>query len=464
MPLCLSNKLKGALLIKYEKRFVMQVSVETTSNLERRLTITIETDKINTAVNARIKKVAPQVNLNGFRKGKVPLSVVKQNYGPGIRQEVLGEMMSESFGEAVMQEKLRPAGQPQVEPQEVDPGKDFSFTATFEIYPEFSLSSLSGVEIKKPQTEINDTDTDVDEMIETLRKQQAEFEETDAASQDGDQLNIDFEGFKGDEAFEGGTAQGSDLVLGSDSMIPGFETGLVGLKAGDEKSLELSFPEDYHAEDLKGQAVVFNVKVNTVKSQKLPEIDDAFIARFGVEEGGVEALKAEVKKNMGRELTQALKNRIKTQVMDAVLEKNDIQVPQSLVDQEISVMRQQMLQQFGGQAKEMNFDESLLPAELFQEQAERRVTLGLLLSKAVEEKKLTAEDDKVRAAIEEIASAYETSDEVIDYYYNNEQQLGQVKALVLEDLVVETLMADATVSDEILSYEDLMKTQQKNAM
>lgn len=437
----------------------MQVSVETTSNLERRLTITIEADKINTAVNARIKKVAPQVNLNGFRKGKVPFSVVKQNYGPGIRQEVLGEMMSECFGEAVTQEKLRPAGQPAVEPQEVDPGKDFSFTATFEIYPEFSLASLDGAEIKKPQTDINDSD--VDDMIETLRKQQAEFEETDAASQNGDQLNIDFEGFKAGEVFDGGTAQGSDLVLGSNSMIPGFEDGLVGAKAGDEKTLELTFPEDYHSEDLKGQAVEFKVKVNTVKSQTLPEIDDEFIAKFGVKEGGVEALKAEVKKNMGRELTQALKNRVKTQVMDAVLEKNEIQIPKALLDQEISVMRKQMLQQFGGQAQEMNFDESLLPAELFQEQAERRVTLGLLLSKAVEEKKLTAEDDKVRAAVEEIASSYETSEEVIEYYYSNEQQLDQVKALVLEDLVVETLMADATVSDESLSYEDLMKTQQQ---
>jgi trigger factor len=437
----------------------MQVSVETTSNLERRLTITIEADKINTAVDARIKKVAPQVNLNGFRKGKVPFSVVKQNYGPGIRQEVLGEMMSESFGEAVTQENLRPAGQPQVEPQEIDPKKDFAFTATFEIYPEFSLASLAGAEIKKPLTAIGDQD--VDDMIETLRKQQASFDDAEGAAAEGDQLNIDFEGFKGDEAFEGGTAQGSDLVLGSGSMIPGFEDGLVGAQAGDEKSLNLTFPDDYHAEDLKGQAVVFNVKVNSVKTQVLPEIDEAFIEKFGVKEGGVEALKAEVKKNMGRELTQALKNRVKTQVMDAVLEKNDIQVPQALVDQEISVMRQQMMQQFGGQAQEMNFDESLLPAELFQEQAERRVTLGLLLSKAVEEKELTAEDDKVRAAIEEIASAYETSDDVIEYYYNNEQQLGQVKALVLEDLVVETLMADATVSDESLSYEELMKTQQQ---
>ncbi len=437
----------------------MQVSVETTSNLERRLTITLPADSVNTAVDARIKQVAPQVNLNGFRKGKVPFRVVKQNYGAGIRQEVLGEMMSESFGKAVEQEKLRPAGQPAVEPQEIDPAKDFTFTATFEVYPEFGLNSLKDVEIKKPVTEISGAD--VDDMIETLRKQQATFEESDKAAEDGDQLDIDFEGFKDGEAFEGGAAQGSSLVLGSKSMIPGFEDGLLGAKAGDEKELNLSFPDDYHAEDLKGQAVVFKVKVNSVKAQQLPEIDDEFMKKFGVEDGSVDSLKAEVQKNMERELKQALKNRIKTQVMDAVLDKNEIQVPAALVNQEISVMRQQMFQQFGGQAQEMNFDESLLPAELFQEQAERRVTLGLLLSKAVEEKELKADDDKVRAQVEEIASAYEASEEVIDFYYNNEQQLGQVQALVLEDMVVDSLMAEANVSDEALSYEELMKTQQQ---
>ena len=438
----------------------MQVSVETTSNLERRLTITIEADKINQAVDARVKQVAPQVNLNGFRKGKVPFRVVKQQYGAGIRQEVLGEMMSQSFGEAVTQENLKPAGQPQVEPTQNDPKKDFIFTASFEVYPEFTLGSLSGVEIKQPVTEISAQD--VDDMIQTLRKQQANFEEVEKAAETGDQVNIDFEGLKDGEPFEGGTAQGTDLVLGSGQMIPGFEDGLLAAQAGDEKSLDLTFPEDYHAEELKGQAVVFKVKVNSVKAQQLPEIDEEFMKKFGVEEGGEEALKVEVEKNMTRELKQALKNRVKTQVMDAMLEtNNDVQVPAALIDQEISAMRQQMMQQFGGQAQQMNLDENLLPAELFQDQAQRRVSLGLILSKAIEDKDLSADDDKVRETIEEIASAYEAADEVIDYYYNNEQQLQQVKALVLEDMVVEALMADADVSDEVLSYEELMKLQQQ---
>ncbi len=432
----------------------MQVSVETTSGLERRLTIAIPADEIKVEVDKRIQKAAPQIKLDGFRPGKVPMKVVRQRFGGSIRQEVLGEMMSSSFQKAVIQEELKPAGQPAVEPNQVDEDKDFSFTATFEIYPEITLNDLKGVEINRPVTEINDGD--VDEMIDTLRKQQATYEDSDNAAEDGDQLNIDFDGYKDGEPFEGGQSEGSDLVLGSDSMIPGFEDGLVGAKAGDEKELNLTFPEDYHAEDLKGAAVVFKVKVNSVKSQQLPEINDEFIEKFGVKEGGVDALKVEVKKNMGRELKQAVKNRIKQQVMDAVLDKNTIEVPSALVDQEVNTMRQQMLQQFGGGAQMENFDMNMLPAELFSEQATRRVSLGLLLSSLVESKEITADADKVREAIDEIASSYDAKEEVVNYYYGNEQQLAQVEAMVMEDQVVEDLMASSTVVDEILNYGELM--------
>ncbi|NRB41576.1 MAG: trigger factor, partial [Pseudomonadales bacterium] len=256
----------------------MQVSVETTSGLERRLTIAISADEIQKEIDKRIQKAAPNVKLDGFRQGKVPVKVVRQRFGESIRQEVLGEMMSSSFQEAVTQEKLRPAGQPKVEPKEMDPKKDFSFIATFEVYPEITLNSLSGFSISKPVTEI--AGSDVDEMIETLRKQQASFADSDKAAEDGDQLNIDFEGFKDGELFEGGKAEGSNLVIGSKSMIPGFEDGLVGAKAGDEKELNLNFPDDYHAEELKGAAVVFKVKVNTVQTQSLPEIDADFMKKF----------------------------------------------------------------------------------------------------------------------------------------------------------------------------------------
>ena len=433
----------------------MQVSVETTSGLERRLTIAIPAGDIQKEVDKRIQKAAPNVKLDGFRQGKVPVKVVRQRFGDSIRQEVLGEMMSSSFQEAVVQEKLRPAGQPSVEPKEMDPKKDFSFIATFEVYPEINLNDLSGVAISKPVTEIADTDVEV--MIDTLRKQQAQFEDVDKAAEDGDQVNIDFEGFKDGEAFEGGQAQGTNLTLGSKSMIPGFEDGLLGAKAGDEKELELTFPEDYHAEELKGAAVVFKVKVNAVQEQKLPEVDAEFMKKFGVEDGEMATLKAEIEKNMQRELKTALKNRLKQQVMDGILEKNDIEVPSALIDNEVNVMRQQMFQQFGGGQAMENFDTSMLPAELFSEQATRRVSLGLLLSKAIEDNDIKPDEDEVRAAVEEIASAYEVAQEVIDYYYNNQQQLQQVEAMVLEDKVVDVLLEKADVSDENLSYEELMK-------
>lgn len=433
----------------------MQVSVETTSGLERRLTIAIPSEKIQSEVDKRIQNVAPKVKLDGFRAGKVPLKVVRQRFGENIRQEVLGEMMSSTFQEAVVQEKLKPAGQPKVELKKTDAGKDFSFTATFEVYPELKVVDLKGVAIARPVTEIGDTD--IDEMIETLRKQQASYEETAKAAEDGDQVNIDFEGFKDGVAFEGGSSKGSDLVLGSKSMIPGFEDGLIGLKTGDQKDLNITFPADYHSEALKGAAVVFKVKVNAVKAKKLPEIDAAFIEKFGVKEGGVAALKEEVRKNMERELKQALKNRIKQQVLDAVLQKNTIEVPKSLLSQEIDAMRRQMFQQFGGGAQMQDLDTNLLPAELFSDQATRRVSLGLLLSSLIEDKKLKPEAGKVRETIEEIASSYEAKEEVINYYYKNKQQLAQVEALVLEDQAVELLLASADISDAKMSYEELMK-------
>lgn len=434
----------------------MQVSVETTSGLERRLTIAIPAAKIQSEIDKRIQKVAPQVKLDGFRPGKVPVKVVRQRFGDGIRQEVLGELMSSSFQDAVIQEKLKPAGQPSVEPKQVEKDKDFSFTAIFEVYPEFTLANLSGVTISRPNSDV--TDVDVDQMIENLRKQKATFEETEGAvAEDGDQINIDFEGFKGGEVFDGGSAKKVDLVLGSKSMIPGFEDGLIGVKAGDEKELSLTFPEDYHAEELKGAAVIFKVTVNTVSKVNLPEIDKEFMLAFGVKDGDMDTFKEEIRKNMERELKQAKKNRIKTQVLDAVLEKNKIEIPGSLISQETDVLRRQMFQQFGGGMKMENFDLNMLPAEMFAEQANRRVALGLILSKVVEEGKIKPEADKVREAVEEIASSYEVKEEVINYYYSNKRQLQQVEAMVLEDLVVEKLLESATISDEKLNYEDLMK-------
>ena len=433
----------------------MQVSVETTSGLERRLTITIPADHIEVEMNKRIQQVAPSLNINGFRKGKVPLKVVKQRYGAGIRQEVLGDMMSNTFQEAVVQEQLKPAGRPAVETKDDAEGRDFSFVATFEVYPEIELKPLEGVTILKPVSEI--TDTDIDEMIENLRSQQATFSEVERAAANDDQVNIDYKGVKNGEAFDGGTAEGSTLVLCSGQMIPGFEDGIVGMSVGEEKVLSLSFPDDYHAEELKGAAVEFTVKLNAVSEKKLPELDEEFFKKFGVEEGGFDALKEHVRKNMEKELKNALKQRVKTQVMDALLEKNPIDAPKALVDGEIDQMRRQMVQQFSQGQPMDNFDYSLLPAEMFQERAERRVNLGLILSKALETYDVKAESDDVRKAVEELAADYEASEEIIDWYYKNDQQLAQIESMVLEDKVIDKLLESADTADENIGYKALIE-------
>ena len=430
----------------------MQVSVEITSGLERRLTIGVPADRVETEVDARLQKAAQNVRLKGFRPGKVPIKVVKQRFGAGVRQEVLGEVMSQSFYEAVSQESLRPAGQPSIEPRNMSEGKDLEFVATFEIYPDVELVDFTTLEIEKPVAEVSDDD--IDNMLDILRKQQSTWETVERASQDGDKVNIDYAGTKEGEAFEGGTAEGSDLVLGSGQMIPGFESGIEGLAAGEERVLSLSFPDDYHSEELKGAAVEFTVKVNAVTEQTLPELDDDFFVKFGVNEGGLDAFKAEVRANMERELKQALRNKLKGRTLDALLERTEVDVPKSLIAGEIGGLRQQMLRQFGQQAA--NIDASVLPDEMFQAQAEKRVALGLVLGEIIRKEELKANGDRVRETIEELASSYEEPSEVVDWYYSNEEQLSGVEASVLEDQAVDMVLDRAQVTEVACSYQEAL--------
>ncbi len=438
----------------------MQVSIETTSGLERRLTVGIPAAQVEDEVEKRLKQAAKTVRLNGFRKGKVPLKVVKQRFGAGVRQEVLGEVMNRSFYEAIQQEDVKPAGQPSIEPKELAEGKDVEFVATFEVYPEVELGSFEGYEITKLNAEV--ADTDIDNMIETLRKQQAAWKEVEREAVEGDQVNIDYVGTKDGEEFEGGKAEGQDLVLGSKSMIPGFEDGVVGMKAGEEKTLSLTFPEDYHAEALKGAAVEFAVKVNSVSEQELAELNDEFFAKYGVEEGGEEKFRAEVKSNMERELKNAAKTKIKNQVMDALISAHELELPSALVAGEIDALRNQMMQQFGGM--QQNFDvKSLLPDDMFKEQAERRVALGLIVGEVVKSAAIKADGDRVREMIEEMASTYQEPEEVVNYYYNNQQLLASVESAVLEDQVVEHILSVAKVTEKDSNYEEVIKPAEPEA-
>ncbi|MGB0360165.1 MAG: trigger factor, partial [Endozoicomonas sp.] len=400
----------------------MQFSLEETTGIERKLTITIATEDINNEVNKRLQDLSRRVRLDGFRPGKIPMKVVKRRYGEGARQEVLDEMMQHSFIEAITEQKLNPAGTPSVEVKP-DNEEDFTFIATFEVFPEIALNEFNGIVVDRPVADVQESD--IDEMIETLRKQNTTFEEVDRAAEIGDLITFDYVGTKDGEAFEGGSAESSTLELGSGRMIPGFEDGLIGVTAGTEKILYLTFPEEYHAKDLAGQAVEFTCKIHKVEGPILAEMNDEFFARFGVTEGGLDGFRTEVSKNMERELRQAIKSKIKNQVMDGLLNTHEVDVPSALTAQEIDRMREQAAQQFGG--AQGSFDPSQLPAELFEADAKKRVALGLLIGEVVKQHKVQVDEERVRSMIEEMASAYQEPQQVINWYYSNDEQLSQIK-------------------------------------
>ncbi|MBF7052496.1 trigger factor [Halomonas sp. KAO] len=434
----------------------MQVSVDTTSQIERRITVQVPAAEIDEAVNTRLKDAAKNVRMDGFRRGRVPMTVIRQRYGSEVRNEVVGEVMRERYVRAISENELNPAGLPQIEATVNEAGKDLEFVATLEIYPEIELASIEGAEVERPVVEVSEAD--VDEMIDTLRKQNAEWEEVERAAEDGDQVTIDFQGFLGDEPFEGGSAEGHDLVIGSGSFIPGFEEQLIGATAGDDKELKVTFPEDYQAENLAGQEATFKVKVHAVKGQALPEVDAEFVKKFGVDDGDLDKFRAEVKKNMSREAEQAVDNRVKQQVLSALQKANEVTVPQALVQQETDGLKRQAAQQFGlGE----DFDVSQLPNELFEEQARSRVEVGLLLAEVIKVNELEAGDDEIRAKVQELAEQYQEPEQVVEHYMGNDQLKTQVKSAILEEKAVGVLLEQASVKDVEMSYQDVLAAAQQ---
>ena len=430
----------------------MQVTVETLEGLERRLNITVPAANIEDAVTAELRNIAKNRRFDGFRKGKVPMKMVAKMYGKAVRQDVMGEVMQRHFIEAIVKEKINPAGAPTFAPVENNEGADLVFNATFEVYPEVELKGLENITVEKPAVEVKEAD--VEEMIETLRKQQATWTEVEAAADAGSRATIDFVGSIDGEEFEGGKAENFPLEMGAGRMIPGFEDGIVGKTAGMEFEIEVNFPEDYHAENLKGKAAKFSIKLNKVEARELPELNEEFVSKFGAAEG-VEGLKAEVRKNMERELKQAVKNRIKEQAIDGLVNENNIDVPSALIDQEIGVLRQQAAQRFGGNTEAAD----QLPRELFEEQAKRRVVVGLLLGEVIKSEELKADDEKVKAIIEEMATAYEDPTEVIAYYEQNEQMMNNMRNVALEEQAIDAIIAKAQVSDKEVSFNELMNQQ-----
>jgi trigger factor len=430
----------------------MQVSVEASQGLERTLTISVAAEVFEKEFDSRIRQLSKTQRVDGFRPGKVPASVIMKRFGGAVENEVAGEVMQRNFFEAIVAEKLNPAGAPKVAPKARKKGEEFSFTATFEVYPEVTLNDLAELTVEKETAEV--TEADLDKMIETLRKQHATWTDVDTDATDDNQVTVDFEGSIDGEAFEGGKAEGFQIVIGSGRMIPGFESGITGNKAGSEFSIDVTFPEEYHAENLKGKTAQFAIKLTKVEEQILPEITEEFVKKFGVESGDIADLRTDVKQNMKRELEQVLKNNAKDVVLTALVAGNEIEVPKALVEGEIDVLRKQAMERYGKQIDPKNMPE--LPAELFTEQAEKRVKVGLLLGEVIKVNELKVDQDKVSALIETAASAYENPAEVIEYYKNNKEMMQNMENVALEEQAVDFIIEKAKVSEVNKSFDDVM--------
>ncbi len=438
----------------------LDIAVNVLSDKETQLTVKVPVGTIQGKVEGRIRSLAKTAKIDGFRKGKVPVSHIRAQYGAGIQQEVINDVIRDTVFEAMNEKKIRAVGVPNIDDVKLE--NDFLvYQATVETFPEVEVKGVSEIEVERQTASVSDEDVDV--MIENLQKQRQTLETKDGALEDGDEATFDFEGSIDGDKFEGGSAENYRLVIGSGQMIPGFEDGMKGMKAGEEKTIKVTFPEDYQAENLKGKEADFKINVKEVKSPKLPELNEEFFELFGVKEGGLDKLKADVRKNMEREIKNAGRNQVKQAAFDALLEKNEFDVPKAMLEQEINRQREQMLQRFAQQfgANPNTFGADMLPNELFEDQALRAVRLGVLVSQIIDKEKIEVAQDRVTAFIAEAAENYEDPQEVIDYYTNDKQQRAGIESVVLEDQVVDYLLAQGKVTDKEVKYQDLLAAAQQ---
>jgi trigger factor len=431
----------------------MQASLETISSLERRLSVTMPLDAVNAEVETRLKRLARTVKLHGFRPGKVPMRIVEQQYGGQVRQEVLGDAVQKSFGEAVREKNLRVAGYPRIEVKSADDKSgEFEYTATFEIYPEVAVGALGEAVIAKPKVDIGEAQ--VDKTVDILRKQRSTFEPVERAAAAGDQVQMDYRGSINGEAFDGGTGEGVTVQLGEGRLLPEFESNISGLKAGETKTFDLDFPEDYHGKEVAGKKASFDVKLTEVRGARLPEVDAEFAKSLGIADGDIGKMRDEVKANLEREVKRRASMKVKEQAMKALLDATTVELPKALVDLEVERLTQNMRQDL--ESRGMKGDQIPLPREAFEEEAKRRVQLGLIISEVVRKNGLEAKPEQLKAMVEEFARSYEKPEEVMRWYYQAPERLREVESIVLEDNVVQWVLSQAKVEDKATEFDELM--------
>jgi trigger factor len=428
----------------------MEVTVESTGTLERRMRVELPVAPIEQQVDKRLKSVGRTAKIKGFRPGKVPAKIVRQRYGKQVREEVLGEVLKNSYSQALSQEKLNPAGGPKIETEDEN-GTTFAYTATFEVMPEVVLKDLEKIKVDKPEISIGDED--VDDMLMNLRKQKATWEAVDRESADGDRVTIDFVGKLKGEVFPGGEGKDYPVVIGAGQMLPDFEKGLMGVKADDETTFKVKFPKEYHAEDLASKKADFTINVHRVEAEVLPELNDEFAESFNVTEGGLEQFTKDVRENMERESNQKTKGDMREQVMNGLLESNPLDIPNTLKHEEMHSLQREAMQRMG-----LEDAEQAPPLANFSEAAEKRVALGLLLRQVIVDKELKADEAMIRARVEELCAGYENADEMVSMYLSNPQVLQQIEPMVIEQQAIDWIIENGKSKAKKISFKEYMNT------
>jgi trigger factor len=427
----------------------MQVSIESTGALERRMEVSVPKERVEKAVDERLQRVSRTARLKGFRPGKAPIKVIRQQFGAQVRQEVLSDLLQSSFAEAVTQQKLTPTGGPRIEPLSTAPGEDLRYRATFEVFPEVVLKPTDGMTVTRPTAEV--TEADVDAMVENLRNQRPKFVAVDRESREGDRVTLDFEGRIDGEAFEGSTGKDVSVLLGGGRMLKEFDAGITGMRAGESRHLEVRYPDDYHNKSLAGRVAVFDVQMKTVEEKHLPELDDEFCREYGVLEGGIAQLRTEVAENMRRELEENIRSRVRSQLLERLLEMNPVDVPRSLVDAQVRELQLEAARRLG--AKDVS---QLPPPEPYVEPARRRVALGLLIGELIKTRGIKLDRQRVEAKLAELAGGHPEPEAVLQVYRQNPEAMRQVENVVLEEQVVDDLLARANVVEQPSTFREIM--------